>query len=70
MAILWIDAEFPSKPETSRYAEDEGLGRELFAAIARVRGTLPEARAAGRRWTGSILMAFQPGSQTRKRSAF
>ena len=70
MAILWIDAEFPSKPDLPRHAEDDGLGRELFAAIARVRGTLPDARAAGRRWTGSILTAFRPGSQTRKRSAF
>jgi hypothetical protein len=70
MAILWIDAEYPLKPDVSRPAADDGLGRELFAAISRARGTLPETRAAGRRWTGSILMAFRPGSQTRKRSAF
>jgi hypothetical protein len=69
MAILWIDGDHSSKPDVSRYAKDDGLGRELFAAIARARGTLPEAGAVGKRWTGSILMAFRPGSQPRKRSA-
>jgi hypothetical protein len=44
MAILWIDSEFPAKPDGSRHAEDDGVVRDLFAAILQARGALPEAR--------------------------
>jgi hypothetical protein len=63
MAILWIDSEFPAKPDRTRHADDDdGAVRELFAAILRARGALPEGPAI--RYAGH----FGPASKHESRA--